>query len=131
MIYPINSAILSIMNLQSPFIISARLLPAIVIDNVTISFDQKNNVFYFDGPDFEYVENSFRPGAGSDIQDCFVAILDFLGAFAEAISYETRTGRESDNKTLFPSIMSDWAIKNSDEFSILQQEIDEFELITD
>lgn len=119
------------MNLQSPFIISARLLPAIVIDNVTISFDQNNNVFYFDGSDFEYAENSFKPGAGSDIQDCFVAILDFLGAFAEAISYETRTGRESDNKTLFPSIMSDWAIKNSDEFSILQQEIDEFELITD
>lgn len=119
------------MKLESPFIISARLLPAIVIDNVTISFNPKNNVFYFDGSEFNYTADDYNPGANHDIQDCFVDILNFLSAFAEAIGYENRTGRESENKSLFPVIMSDWAVKNSDEFAMLGLEIEEFELIID
>lgn len=117
------------MKLQSPFIISARLLPALVIDGVTISYN--GGSVFFDGPAWEYEEKTFRAPPCGDLQDAFAAILSFLGAFAEARSYQQRTGRESENASLFPEFMGEWADKNSDEFSMLGSEIEEYELITE
>lgn len=109
------------MKLQSPFLISARLMPALNIDGVTISYNWGK--IYFDGPGWEYEEKHFAPGAACNLQQAFAAILGFLSAYAEARGYFIRTGRESDNLGLFPDYMGEWADKNSDEFSLLEFEL--------
>lgn len=113
------------MILHPPFIISARLLPALKIGDGYLSWD--GSVFYLDTPEFEYVVDDFHPGAGCDRQECFRAILSFLDAALESRAYRIRTGRESENEDLFPPHVLDWAEQYSDVIEMLSIDLEEVE----
>ena len=51
-------------------------------------------------------------------------LLGFIGAYAEAIEYERRTGSESDNRDLFPATLADAAdAVGSDGFAMLAESV--------
>ncbi len=116
------------MILTAPFLISARLLPALKIGAVTISLEPErqqldvphrcNLRFYFDGPDFTYIDTSVGVFWNTKEQDCFLVLLSFLSAAAEA----SPTG---DNADLFPPEIMAWAAEHSDEISMLQWDLEE------
>ena len=68
------------MKLSQPFSISARLLPAIKIGNVTISYD---NEFIIDYKDHVHEVEHFKPGAAMNLQQYFESIIGFMVYFAE------------------------------------------------
>lgn len=123
------------MKLLSPFIISARLAPALTVGGATLSFD--NGRFVLDMPDgSEHVISSFSFPQGrihgdtneSVLQDGFASILSFLSACAESRSYAERRGKEpmeGENSDLFPDNVGQWAQEFSDEISMLELEITE------
>ena len=112
------------MILHEPFKISARLLPAIKINDTWVSWDHGEFVFDFaDGT--EYAIDDFRPGALCNLQDCFEAILSFMGAAAESRQYRERTGRDGENEDLFPPHIIDWIVTNLDEIEGLQCDLNE------
>ena len=115
------------MTLHPPFIISARLLPALKIGESYLSWDGDD--FFIDAPDFQYVIDDFRPGAGADTQECFHAILDFLAAAVESRQYRERTGRTGENEDLFPAHIVDWAVDHSSEIECLTCDLEENSLI--
>lgn len=123
------------MQLFSPFLISARLCPAVQIGKATLSFDTGR--FVLDLPDgSEHVDTSFRFPAGriagdtneSRLQDGFAAYLGFLSACAESRAYGTRKNGDpmsGENSDLFPSNVGEWAESVSDELAMLSYEIEE------
>lgn len=113
------------MKLHQPFVISARLLPAVKVGNGWISLSDKDE-FVIDLPDgAEYWAINFRPGRfNRKIESWFESILAFLGAAAESYVYRMRTGREGENEALFPSNVVEWAYQNSDEIDMLRFEIE-------
>jgi hypothetical protein len=122
------------MKLSHPFIISARLLPALTVADCTISFDAGAFIFDFsDGS--EYIERNLRPpqcrtvGVNDTperlLQSQFGDLLAFLSACAESRQYATRTGRTGENADLFPENVGAWAEANSDEIGMLSCEIEE------
>lgn len=99
------------MKLHHPFIISARLLPAIKIGEATLSLDG-DMTFWLDTPEFEHHEKTLRPGAmgwRSRVEP-FEILLCFLSAAAQAMRYEF-----SDNKDLFPEHVMAWCADNASE----------------
>lgn len=54
---------------------------------------------------------------GGNLYEGLTSLLGFLGAFAEAVAYEHRTGRQSENLDLFPSWMKEWAYLFSEEIA--------------
>ncbi len=129
------------MTLHDPFIISARLLPAVKVGGATISigfcpkntgdgrarydcyidFDEKP-----DGGKKEYHDRNLKFGVGGgSIKNGFASFLCFLGAAAESRSYRERTGRQGENEDIFPAWVVEWAQQHSDEISMLQFEIEE------
>lgn len=123
------------MKLHSPFIISARLAPAVTVGGATISFDRGR--FIIDIPDgAEYVVTNFHFPAvrlrgetdGDRLADGFAAILTFLSACAESRAYARRTGREGENAGLFPENVGQWAEDYSDLIDMLRLEIEESEV---
>jgi len=125
------------MKLKSPFIISARLAPALKIADAFLSFDKGQFVFDFaDGSehivkDFHFPQGRIRGTTDERfLQDGFSAILSFLGACAESRKYATRKGldaMEGENSDLFPASVGEWAEANSDEIAMLDCEITEGE----
>ena len=117
------------MIIKSPFKISARLLPALQIGGAWISMEVTSDtqasyyIYLADGS--EVTGDDIGCRAGLDLQSAFSSLLTFLGAFAEAIDYETRTGRESENADLFPASLAEWATQNSDEIGIMSCELKE------
>ena len=98
------------MKLHHPFIISARLLPALKIGEATLSWD--GGTFFLDTPDFTYEERNLDMGAlgwRSSVVP-FETLLCFLSAAAEAMRYEF-----SDNKDLFPEHVMAWCADNASE----------------
>jgi hypothetical protein len=123
------------MILHSPFFISARLMPAIEIGNVTISIafsptatkgKSRYNV-WFDFPNGKsYQDTSLRSGGcGGNLQEGMASLLSFLGAAGESYSYTMRTGRKSDNADLFEKPIVKWAYQNLDEISMIAYELEE------
>ena len=111
------------MILHEPFKISARLLPALKINDTWMSLD--DGEFILDFPDgTEYVINDFHGGRGG-LQDYFEAILSFMGAAAESRQYRERTGMEGENEDLFPPHIVDWIVDNVDEIGCLQFDLSE------
>ena len=98
--------------LHEPFKISARLCPAIKINDTWMSWD--NGAFVLD----------FPAGPGG-LQDSFEAILSFMGAAAESRQYRERTGMEGENEDLFPPHIVDWIVDNLDEIECLQCDLTE------
>lgn len=119
------------MKLHSPFSISARLCPALMVkaSNGIAWINYDNGQFIIDLPDgTEHKVTDFHPGACSDLADQFAAILSFLTACAESRSYAERTKRDpmsGENSDLFPDNVGQWAQSVSDELSMLQMEIEE------
>jgi hypothetical protein len=114
------------MQLRYPFLISARLLPALKIGDGWLSFDPKTYVFYLDTPKFEYKVDDFRPGCGHGVQGCFNDILSF---FESAVD-EDRYPDIDDCDRLFPDRVTRWLVANEYEISDTRCSIDEEDLIT-
>lgn len=114
------------MKLHSPFIISARLAPAVTVGGATISFDRGR--FVIDLPEgAEHVVTDYSPGFAHGLEDMFADVLGFLSACAESRAYSRRTGREGENADLFPENVGEWAESCSDEIDMLRFEIEESE----
>ena len=113
------------MILHDPFIISARLLPALKVGNGTLSlasaswaegprseFGKRMEFgFYLDTPDFEYFDDRMQSGCGgASMVEAFENFLDFLEAAVESYRYEQRyLGAKGENTDLFPSYVVEWA----------------------
>lgn len=122
------------MELKTPFFISARLAPAIKVGNATISLIETTEgnecrtrcIFAIDTSEFEYIDRSLQTGCGSyGTQVVFASFLSFLSAAGESYSHTMRTGKESENASLFPANITEWAYQNSDEIDILAAELEE------
>ena len=112
------------MILKPPFKISGRLLPSLFIGTAWVSIELLSRTqarYYIDLADgTEVIGDDLSCRAGLTIQSAFESLLSFLGAYAEAIDYSTRTGRVSENSDLFPAALADWATGNSDEIGDAQ-----------
>lgn len=119
------------MKLHPPFIISARLAPALCIEDANgkayLSLDESG--FVIDLPDgSEHLITDYHPGRGASIERMFGDILSFLGACAESRSYAESmrwNAMEGENSELFPENVGQWAQQMSDEIAMLQCEIEE------
>ena len=123
------------MEIRQPLGITSRLLPGVRIGEATISIKyahvtsdgrQAYRWFIDNGnghrQDFQGDKLCSGVGGGS-LQEGLESLLSFLGAFAEAIAYQERSGQESENADLFPAGLADWATANSDEISSLEYEL--------
>ncbi len=116
------------MDLYPPFIISARLLPAVRIGDMTISVrtgprnheGRTEYTMYFDrdSEEFARVEDIKSGCQGGDYKEGMSSLMSFLGAFAEA-------GEDGDNADLFPASMRPWVEAHSDEIACMGCDIDE------
>lgn len=120
------------MILHEPFIISARLLPALRIGDGTLSLSgvglgvegRLNPCFILDTPDFEYVDDRMQTGVGgSGTVSMFVNFLGFLGAAAESYRYELWSRSPGENSDLFPRHVLEWAYVNDDEIACALSDI--------
>jgi len=124
------------MILHPPFMISSRLLPAVKIDDATISLElvpsnepngRQRVRWYFDAPGIE--ESAADITGLGPLQEFFMSTLSFMGACAETVGYARRQGREldpdNDNSGLFPPSMHEWLDQHEDEISMMQCEIED------
>lgn len=120
------------LKLNSPFEIGPRLAPALrIADAHSTAWLSYDKGFVIDLPDgSEHIVTDFRPGACSNLQSQFAAILGFLAACAESRKYARSRGKdemEGENSDLFPSNVGKWAEQMSDEIAMLKCEIEESE----
>jgi len=117
--------------IQSPFIITPRLMAGLKIGEAFISIGQgeRNSDgrtqygVYIDLPDGEHEITDLRSGCqGGDLQGGMASLLSFLSAAAESYAYK---GMDGENSGLFPQPVTEWAYQNSDEISMLALEIEE------
>ena len=122
------------MLLKPPFIIGSTLSPALkigdstlhLLDTSEIAVDNRNRArFLLVTPDFEYEDKELVSGVWGfrSTVAIFDSFLSFLEAAAEAEEYEARTGMKSDNIGLFPPHITEWALLNKDEISMVHSEI--------
>jgi hypothetical protein len=121
------------MKLRNPFIIGSTLSPALKIgDSVLhltdvqfVEMGRDQATFLLVTPEFEYEDDQLRSGTGGfiSIVAAFDVFLSFLEAAAEAEEYEVRTGMKLDNSDLFPPHVTEWALLNKDEMSLVHSEI--------
>ena len=114
------------MILKPPFIIGARLLPALKINDSYLSMGAECGVvvFYLDTPDQEFEIHGFRPGASARIQQCFESVLSFMLAASEAQD-AVDNGRFSDNADIFEPPVMRWCQENASEIGGLLFELEE------
>ena len=104
------------MILNHPFIISGRLLPALKINDSTLSLDPSKTRFYLDTPEMSVTIKDFIPGLGMKLQDCFVCLLDFMSFSAE----------ETDSDLFDPAIVR-WCQQNQEEINDVKYELEDNE----
>lgn len=124
------------MEIKNPCIITPRLLPGLVVGEgfISIEYSKRTSIdgrtrykYYIDLEDIYYSDESLKSGCGGgSLQEGLESLLYFLTAFAESRRYGKP---ESDNWTLFPDKLADWAMQNSDELSSLEIELEETENI--
>lgn len=124
------------MQLTSPIIITARLMPGVKVGDsfISIGYSKRPTTegrpyrfqCFIDTPEFEYDDHELQSGRFSSggLQDGLVSLLSFLGAAAESYRYEM-SGRKSDNSDLFPPHVMEWAYQHSSEIDMLRCEIEE------
>lgn len=121
------------METYSPFIISARLLPAVRVGDATVSVEPTRNRdrdgkpewrWYVDFPDGREFAGAELWGWG-DAGEMLEALLSFLGACGESVSYHDRTGRVGESADLFPAELARWCADNSDALSLASLECEE------
>lgn len=91
------------MTLSAPFIISARLLPAVSIgtgsEQITVSLSPSG--FILDGPFGEHKVTGLRLSPLCDsVEDAFETLLSFMQAAVESFRYK---GMDGENADLFPA----------------------------
>lgn len=119
------------MQLKKPFFISPRLMAAIKVGDVTISAEQDTATsvkFFFDGEGIKHEEHitcqaGIKPGR---LQFMFEDMICFLYAWCESL----KSDGDSENKDLFPMSMSEWALQNEDELSMLAFDLSENDYIS-
>lgn len=123
------------MKLSAPFLISARLLPAVRVGNATISLShiKRENSgrdcysYHIDTPEFEHEGDDLRTGCqGGGYQDAMKSLLSFLSAAAESYRYHMfHRKSEDDDPDSFPPEVMEWCYQNSDELQMLALELEE------
>ncbi len=128
------------MKLLTPFIISARLAPALKIGDATLSLigtDARPSsepgamilgarigatlvLDFPDGTEFECDDLESGCGGFGSVVDIFETFLSFLSAAAEARNFKARTGITSDNDAMFPERIMQWAADNADDIGAAQ-----------
>ena len=82
-----------------------------------------------DGEEFSASDLQTACGASATAQEMMETLLTFLGACAESIKYNDRSGRDQadpdSNSTLFPAGMHAWLTANSDEIDMMCLDLDE------
>jgi len=90
------------MTLSSPFLISARLLPAVSIgkgsEQITVSLSPRG--FILDGPFGEHRITDLTLRGNPSIESAFETLLSFMSAAAESFRYK---GMDGENSDLFPA----------------------------
>ena len=123
------------MELRAPFIISARLMPAVRVGTATVSIEETHRdsdgrtvyrwfVDMQDGQ--EFTGHDLRSGCGGGgIRDGMLSILGFLYACGESVNYARRSGRTGENADLFPPALAEWASNHTDELGMVELDITE------
>jgi hypothetical protein len=129
--------------LLTPFIISARLAPALEIGDATLSLigtdvkasDEPGALIlgqrigatlvldFADGTEYECSDLQSGCGGFGSVVDIFESFLSFLSAAAEARAFTQRTGITSDNDDMFPPNVMQWAADNASEIEGAQCEL--------
>ena len=110
------------MNLSHPFIISARLLPAVSIgkgeEQVTVSLSPSG--FILDGPFGEHKVTDLTLRGNPSIESAFETLLSFMSAAAESFRYK---GMDGENADLFPADVTEALAQVSSELECVRFEI--------
>ena len=111
------------MTLSAPFIISARLLPAVAIgtgsEQITVSLSSSG--FILDGPFGEHQVTGLRLSPlCKSIESAFETLLSFMSAAAESFRYR---GMDGENADLFPSEVTEAIAQVSSELDSIWFEI--------
>lgn len=112
--------------ITSPMCITSRLMAGVRIGDVEISITPSSRRdhygktvwhWYVDGDDLEASGDDLA-GWG-DHREMMGGLLSFLSACGEGLSYQERTGCESENADLFPRDVAEWARDHANELEML------------
>ena len=110
------------MTLSSPFLISARLLPAVSIgkgsEQVTVSLSPSG--FILDGPFGEHEVTDLTLRGNPSMESAFETLLSFMSAAAESFRYK---GMDGENADLFPAPVTEAIAQVSSELEYVHFEI--------
>ena len=110
------------MTLSSPFLISARLLPAVSIgkgsEQVTVSLSPSG--FILDGPFGEHKVTDLTLRGNPSMESAFETLLSFMSAAAESFRYR---GMDGENADLFPAPVTEAIAQVSSELECVHFEI--------
>jgi hypothetical protein len=118
--------------IRSPMCITSRLMAGVRLGNVEISITPSSNRDHYGKTIWHwYIDGEGLEASGDDLagwgdhREMMGSMLSFLSACGEGLSYQERTGNESDNADLFPPDVASWCATHSDELSMLGMEIEE------
>lgn len=118
--------------IHSPMCITSRLMTGVRLGNVEISINPSSNRDHYGKTVWHwYIDGAGLEASGDDLagwgdhREMMGSLLSFLSACGEGVSYQERTGRESENADLFPPDVALWCSSHSDELSMLGMEIEE------
>ena len=110
------------MTLSAPFLISARLLPAVSIgkgsEQVTVSLSPSG--FILDGPFGEHEVTDLTLRGNPSMESAFETLLSFMSAAAESFRYK---GMDGENADLFPAPVTEAIAQVSSELEYVHFEI--------
>jgi hypothetical protein len=122
------------MELHEPFIIGARLLPALRIGDAVLSLDsmaianvRSSAEFHLDIGDQTYRIDDLRSGATGfrSVVEPFSSMLSFMSACAESMRYRRSTGHGGENADLFEPAVAEWCADNASEIESAQCELED------
>lgn len=110
------------MTLSAPFLISARLLPAVSIgkgsEQITVSLSPSG--FILDGPFGEHEVTDLTLRGNPSMESAFETLLSFMSAAAESFRYK---GMDGENADLFPAPVTEAIAQVSSELEYVHFEI--------
>ena len=110
------------MKLSAPFLISARLLPAVSIgkgsEQITVSLSHSG--FILDGPFGEHEVTDLTLRGNPSMESAFETLLSFMSSAAESFRYR---GMDGENADLFPAPVTEAIAQVSSELECVHYEI--------
>jgi hypothetical protein len=110
------------MKLSAPFLISARLLPAVSIgkggEQITVSLSPSG--FILDGPFGEHRVTDLTLRGNPSMESAFETLLSFMSAAAESFRYR---GMDGENADLFPAEVTEAIAQVSSELECVWFEL--------